>query len=246
MNGQQHGLIAFLQQTDEIGLAVALLLAGMSVLSVALIVLKTVRLAGLRRRGGRLANRILDEADLSGSVSRGGAGRSGAFWNLALAGVQAAQGYQRGDAGPLANAMSASDYITRGLRRGLAAEQSRIESGLAVLASIGSTAPFVGLFGTVWGIYHALLGISASGQATIDKVAGPVGEALIMTALGLAVAIPAVLAYNALLRSSRLILSDLDAFAHDLHARLVGVGRAGGGVPSPALQRSPSPSSGSS
>lgn len=241
MNGQQHGLIGFLQQTDEIGLAVALLLAGMSVLSLALIVLKTVRLAGLRASGRRFVNEILAEADLPGSISSRRTGRSGAFANLAQAGVDAAQRYQRGDAGPLGHAMSGSDYITRGLRRGLAAEQSRIESGLSVLASIGSTAPFVGLFGTVWGIYHALLGISASGQATIDKVAGPVGEALIMTALGLAVAIPAVLAYNALLRSSRLILSDLDAFAHDLHARLVGAGHAGArsAVPQPAPLSSP-------
>ena len=88
-------------------------------------------------------------------------------------------------------------------------------------ASVGSTAPFVGLFGTVWGIYHALMSIGASGQATLDKVAGPVGEALIMTGLGLAVAIPAVLAYNAFTRRNRVILMELDGFAHDLHAWLI-------------------------
>ncbi len=88
----------------------------------------------------------------------------------------------------------------------------------AALASIGSTAPFVGLFGTVWGIYHALVGIAAGGTASLDRVAGPVGEALIMTACGLAVAIPAVLAYNTIARSNRLELSALDAFAHDLQA----------------------------
>ena len=90
-----------------------------------------------------------------------------------------------------------------------------------MLASVGSTAPFVGLFGTVWGIYHALMGIGAAGQATIDKVAGPIGEALIMTALGLAVAIPAVLGYNALVRGNKAILTKLNRFAHDLHAYLV-------------------------
>jgi biopolymer transport protein ExbB len=89
-----------------------------------------------------------------------------------------------------------------------------------VLASIGSTAPFIGLFGTVWGVYHALVSIGMSGQGTLDKVAGPVGEALIMTALGLAVAIPAVLAYNACVRSNRMVLARLDAYAHDLFAFL--------------------------
>lgn len=91
-----------------------------------------------------------------------------------------------------------------------------MERGLTVLASIGSTAPFVGLLGTVWGIYHALLAIGISGQGTLDKVAGPVGEALIMTAIGLAVAIPAVLGYNVLARRNRVALCQLDAFGHDV------------------------------
>ncbi|HSI52776.1 MAG TPA: MotA/TolQ/ExbB proton channel family protein, partial [Ramlibacter sp.] len=98
---------------------------------------------------------------------------------------------------------------------------SRLQAGLAVLASVGSTAPFVGLFGTVWGIYHALIAISAAGQATIDKVAGPIGESLVMTALGLAVAIPAVLGYNALVRGNKSILNKLNRFAHDLHSYFV-------------------------
>ena len=93
-----------------------------------------------------------------------------------------------------------------------------MSAGLAVLASVGSTAPFVGLFGTVWGIYHALVGIGASGQASIDKVAGPVGEALIMTAFGLAVAIPAVLGYNAFIRSNKGVSNKLNRFARQLHA----------------------------
>ena len=106
------------------------------------------------------------------------------------------------------------------MRRVIDEDTARLESGLTVLASVGSTAPFVGLFGTVWGIYHALIAIGVSGQGTLDKVAGPVGEALIMTALGLAVAIPAVLAYNAFARSNRLVLAKLDGFAHDVFAFL--------------------------
>jgi biopolymer transport protein ExbB len=104
---------------------------------------------------------------------------------------------------------------------------AELQSGLAILASVGSTAPFVGLFGTVWGIYHALMAIGMAGQATIDKVAGPIGETLIMTALGLAVAIPAVLGYNALVRANKGVLLKLNRFAHDLHAFFVTGARVG-------------------
>jgi biopolymer transport protein ExbB len=112
------------------------------------------------------------------------------------------------------------EFVTRALRKTILAETAHLESGLTALASIGSTSPFIGLFGTVWGIYHALLGIASGGIATLDKVSGPVGEALIMTAAGLAVAIPAVLAYNALTRANRMVIAELDGFAHDLHTFL--------------------------
>jgi Biopolymer transport proteins len=102
------------------------------------------------------------------------------------------------------------------MRRALDEETARLEWGLTSLASIASTAPFVGLFGTVWGVYHALQNIGQGGLATLDQIAGPVGEALIMTGLGLAVAIPSVLAYNDCARSNRLLLAKLDGFAHDL------------------------------
>ncbi len=113
-----------------------------------------------------------------------------------------------------------SELITRALRQRINVAAARLEAGLTFLASVGSTAPFVGLFGTVWGIYHALLNIAATGAIAIEKVAGPVGEALVMTAFGLAVAIPAVLAYNAFTRVNRLLLAQLDGFAHDLHAHV--------------------------
>ncbi|HEX4583663.1 MAG TPA: MotA/TolQ/ExbB proton channel family protein [Burkholderiaceae bacterium] len=115
---------------------------------------------------------------------------------------------------------SRSDRLTRALRSAIQAATERLESGLTVLASVGATAPFVGLLGTVWGIYHALLNIASSGSLSIDKVAGPVGEALIMTAFGLGVAIPAVLAYNSFARANRLVIARIDGFAHDLHALL--------------------------
>lgn len=118
----------------------------------------------------------------------------------------------------LASRFDSSEQLERALRQQLSSTQATMENGLTLLATTGATAPFVGLFGTVWGIYHALVAIGMSGQAALEKVAGPVGEALIMTAAGLAVALPAVFAYNAFTRVNRVILTDLDAFAHDLHA----------------------------
>jgi len=127
----------------------------------------------------------------------------------------------------LADALPASELLVQALRGALNMANSRLENGQAMLASIGSTAPFVGLFGTVWGIYHALMTISTSQQVALDQIAGPVGEALIMTALGLFVAIPAVLAYNAFNRQLRLVAGDLDGFAHDLHLYFVSQLRKG-------------------
>ena len=112
-------------------------------------------------------------------------------------------------------------WITMSIQRAIERVQGRLQNGLAFLATVGSTAPFVGLFGTVWGIYHALTAIGVAGQASIDKVAGPVGEALIMTAIGLAVAVPAVLGYNWLVRRNKAVMDEVRGFAADLHAVLL-------------------------
>ena len=122
----------------------------------------------------------------------------------------------------LLGAVDFNEWVTMSIQRAIGNVQSRMQDGLAVLATVGSTAPFVGLFGTVWGIYHALVKIGMSGQASIDKVAGPVGEALIMTAIGLAVAVPAVLGYNFRVRRNKAVMEQVNAFGSDLHAVLLG------------------------
>ena len=120
----------------------------------------------------------------------------------------------------LEEAGTSQDFLTRTIKKVLDEETVRLENGLTMLATIGATAPFVGLFGTVWGVYHALVAIGLSGSGSLDKVAGPVGEALIMTGLGLAVALPAVMGYNWLTRSNRVLTAKLDAFAFELFAFL--------------------------
>ena len=121
----------------------------------------------------------------------------------------------------LLGAVDFNTWSTQSIQRAIGNVQSRMQDGLAVLATVGSTSPFVGLFGTVWGIYNALVKIGMSGQASIDKVAGPVGESLIMTAIGLAVAVPAVLGYNWLVRRNKAIMEDVNAFGSDLHSVLL-------------------------
>jgi biopolymer transport protein ExbB len=147
--------------------------------------------------------------------------KTGVFALVATDAVLAAQAWEEKSAGGIGAGVDASEFIGRTLQQSIVLAQARVERGLTALASIGSTAPFVGLLGTVWGIYHALVGLSGATQVVLDKVAGPVGEALIMTAAGLFVAIPSVLAYNAFTRSNRLVLAQLDGFAHSLHAYLV-------------------------
>lgn len=218
---QAIGLAHFLGQTDAVGKTLLVILLLMSVITWYLIVTKTVTALTLRLRTRRFLDTFWNAPSLQAVAGRLEQQHPDEpFSHLTWHAIVAARHHQRHGANRLDEAGTGADFVTRSMRRVIDEETARFESGLTVLASIGSTAPFIGLFGTVWGVYHALVNIGMSGQGTLDKVAGPVGEALIMTALGLAVAIPAVLAYNFAVRSNRMVLAQLDSFAHDLYAFL--------------------------
>ena len=221
----QLGLITLWTQGDWVTKAVALLLLGMSLASWVVIIIKALDIFKFKSLGQR-TEAFWHSEDFSAGMKALGPQQDNPFVQLAQAG-QEATAHHRQTQTQLHDALDISDWISRSLRNSIDDSTARFQSGLAVLASVGSTAPFVGLFGTVWGIYHALMGIGAAGQATIDKVAGPIGEALIMTALGLAVAIPSVLGYNALVRGNKSILTKLNRFAHDLHAYYLTGARVG-------------------
>lgn len=218
---QTLGLAHFLAQTDAVGKTLLVVMLLMSAITWYLIVTKTIVALTARRRSRRFLDRFWNAPSLQAVATQLEQDHPDEpFSHLTWHAIVAARHHQRHGANRLDEAGSGADFITRAMRRVIDEETARFESGLTVLASIGSTAPFIGLFGTVWGVYHALVNIGMSGQGTLDKVAGPVGEALIMTALGLAVAIPAVLAYNFAVRSNRIVLAQLDSFAHDLYAFL--------------------------
>jgi len=217
------GFAHFILQCDAMGQGVLALLLALSVASWYLIVTKSLANIGARKLADEFLKLFWNATSLEEmQTTLSASSDNNAFSDLARQALTVSSGNQRG-AEKLLAAGGMSEYLTRVLRNGIDQESTKVEYGLTVLASAGSAAPFVGLFGTVWGIYHALVQIGMSGQGTLDKVAGPVGEALIMTAVGLAVAIPAVLAYNAFTRRNRLWLAQLDNFAHDLYA-LVTVG----------------------
>ena len=226
MNTNDFGLVHLWAQGDVVTRAVALLLLGMSIASWMVIVIKALDLRRYLMQARQIES-FWHAADFADGLNRLGTDPSNPFRALALEGREAAAHHNAQQ--QLHDSLDASEWLTRTLRNSIDDSTARLQSGLAVLASVGSTAPFIGLFGTVWGIYHALLSISAAGQATIDKVAGPIGEALVMTALGLAVAIPAVLGYNALVRGNKGVINKLNRFAHDLHAYLVTGSRVASG-----------------
>jgi len=231
METQTLGFSHFLMQTDAVGKFLLAVLLIMSVASWYLIVTKTIRNKIEQRKTKAFLDFFWNAHSLDQVRDTVAAHRADEpFSHLAHHAITAREHHARFGASRLEEAGTASDFLTRTIRKVIDEETARMESGLTILASVGSTAPFVGLFGTVWGIYHALVNIAMTGAGTLDKVSGPVGEALIMTGIGLAVAIPAVLGYNFLVRSNRVVLSRLDAYAHDLFAFLTtGQQVAGGG-----------------
>jgi biopolymer transport protein ExbB len=215
----QFGILNLWNQGDFVTKAVAVILLVMSLASWIVILTKALDVIRYKRLARR-ASDFWHSEDFATALEKLGRNETNPFRVLALEGREATA-HHRNTKAHLHDSLDVSDWVTRSLRNAIDEFTARLQSGLAILASVGSTAPFIGLFGTVWGIYHALMSISGAGQATIDKVAGPIGEALVMTALGLAVAIPAVLGYNALVRGNKFVLGKLNSFAHDLHAYFV-------------------------
>ena len=224
MQASPYGLESLWQQGDLAIKSVAVLLVAMSVASWCVILIKALQLLRYRHPAHAAGHAFWDTTSLSEGVAT--LGETNPFSDIAQAGINAMR-HHNAHKGHLHDQLSVSDWITLSLRQAIDETSDKLQAGMAVLASVGSTAPFVGLFGTVWGIYHALVSIGTSGQASIDKVAGPVGEALIMTALGLVVAIPATFGYNALVRGNKTVIAKMNKFGFDLHALFVTGARSG-------------------
>ena len=215
-----YGIEALWSQGDMVIKSVAVMLLLMSIASWYVIAVRSWGLFRLRKPSRALGDFWHAQSFAEGLHILGDNRDDNPFRRLAEEG-QAALDHHTNHKNDLHGHLPLAEWLTACLRGSIDESSERLQRGLAILASVGSTAPFIGLFGTVWGIYHALVGIGVSGSASIDKVAGPVGEALIMTAFGLAVAIPAVLGYNALNRGNKGILGKLNRFAHQLHAYLI-------------------------
>lgn len=216
---QALGFAHFLMAGDAVSKGLLIILLGMSIVSWTLTIIKGVTHM-IRSRHAERFLKMFWEAPSMQAVAQDIAahGVHDSFSRLTANALQAMQHYARTGANGsrMAESGSPADFLTRTIKKVLDEETVSAENGLSVLATVGATAPFFGLFGTVWGVYHALVNIGMSGSGGLDQVAGPVGEALIMTGLGLAVALPAVIGYNWLTRRNRVVSAKLDAFAFEL------------------------------
>jgi biopolymer transport protein ExbB len=211
-----YGIEAMWRQGDWVSKGTLIILLIMSMGSWYIIFVKLWEQYKLMREGREVAASFWKAASLKEGAKK--LKESSAYRYIAETGLEANEHHE----GALTENIDLNTWVTMSVQRAVDAVNSRMQDGLAFLATVGSTAPFVGLFGTVWGIYHALTAIGIAGQASIDKVAGPVGEALIMTALGLAVAVPAVMGYNWLVRRNKVVMESVRSFGADLHAVLLG------------------------
>lgn len=214
-------LMLVFQQGDPVLIGVFLTLVLMSVITWTIIIWKTLLLWRLRREDRAARDSIWSSGCLNQAVDNSKPFATTPSVKLMHASLESYRHYRSDKSSTMAASLPFNDYLTSRIRQHMSGILSQFEQGLTPLASIGATAPFVGLFGTVWGIYHALINISETGQMSIAAVSGPIGEALVATAAGLFVAIPAVLAYNALVRKNKVVAQDLDHFAHDLYVQLL-------------------------
>ncbi len=215
-----YGLMAMLKEGDFVSRFVFVALMFMSAISWYVLITKALDQNALRKQADAAEKDFWSASNLADGVARLKGGDDNGFRALAADGMQSLDHHEK-NKGRLTENIDLHDWISSHLQRRVDTINSELSNGMAVLASVGATAPFVGLMGTVWGIYNALVRIGASGQASIDKVAGPVGEALIMTFIGLLVAVPAVLGYNWLTRRNKGISERVNYFAHDLHQALL-------------------------
>lgn len=226
--GADFSFQAVMDHMGPVNWTVFIALVIMSIVSWYYTVMKSIKLLRIRGRADRVTSTFWQTSNAQEAI-RFMEEQPGwePFSKIALDCAQSAAHHQKSE-GRLAEALNRSEFIDRALRQAVARESQSLEDGQTWLATTGAIAPFVGLLGTVWGILMALVGLSASGESSIKAVAGPVGEALIMTAIGLAVAIPAVIAFNYFNRINRKLIAQFDAFAHDLHDFFATGARVGG------------------
>ena len=227
MTDNPYGIQALWTQSDYVGKGVFVILITMSLWSWLVMINKWLDQRALKKAAAEAEKHFFS----AGSMQEGIAklkGKMNPFRDIAQDGLQAADHHRKSTARDVSSGIDFTTWVQSHIERRTNMLQSSLQSGMVVLASVGATSPFVGLFGTVWGIYHALIAISIAGQASLDKVAGPIGEALIMTAMGLAVAVPAVLGFNGLLRGNKGLMERANYFAHDVQAALIAGSRVSG------------------